>query len=107
MAGLLASSNINAVLFGDRSLSSRPMLRVIDPLKKMNIFMEHHNGFLPIKIKNNNNYIIPCKHTLKSGSAQVKSAILLASLGINGTTTILEKIGSRNHTEIMLKHLRS
>ena len=48
---------------------------------------------------------MPCNHKLTSGSAQVKSAILLASLGAAGKTTILEKIGSRDHTEIMLKYL--
>ena len=67
--------------------------------------MKHNNGFLPIKIKKNNNFTLPCNHKLTSGSAQVKSAILLASLGAAGKTTILEKIGSRDHTEIMLKYL--
>ena len=56
-------------------------------------------------IKKNNNYTLPCNYKLTSGSAQVKSAILLASLGAAGKTTILEKIGSRDHTEIMLKYL--
>ena len=48
---------------------------------------------------------MPSSHKLTSGSAQVKSAILLASLGVPGKTTILEKVGSRDHTEIMLKYL--
>ena len=105
LAGLLSSSNLNATLTGDRSLSSRPMLRIIKPLEKMNLIMRHNKGFLPIKIKKNNNLTLPCNHKLTSGSAQVKSAILLASLGVAGKTTILEKIGSRDHTEIMLKYL--
>ena len=105
LAGLLSSSNLNATLTGDSSLSSRPMLRIIKPLEKMNLIMRHNNGFLPIKIKKNNNFTLPCNHKLTSGSAQVKSAILLASLGAAGKTTILEKIGSRDHTEIMLKYL--
>ncbi len=105
LAGLLSSNNLNATLTGDKSLSSRPMLRVIQPLEKMNLVLEHNNGFLPIKIKKNNNYTLSCNHKLTSGSAQVKSAILLASLGAAGKTTILEKIGSRDHTEIMLKYL--
>ena len=104
-AGLLSSSNLNATLTGDKSLSSRPMLRVIKPLEKMNLILKHKNGFLPIKIEKNNNFTLPCNHKLTSGSAQVKSAILLASLGVAGKTTILEKIGSRDHTEIMLKYL--
>ena len=105
LAGLLSSSNLNATLTGDNSLKSRPMLRIIKPLEKMNLVMKHNNGFLPIKIKKNNNLTLPCNHKLTSGSAQVKSAILLASLGAAGKTTILEKIGSRDHTEIMLKFL--
>ena len=105
MAGLLSSSNLNATLTGDNSLSSRPMLRIIKPLEKMNLIISHNKGFLPLKIKKNNNFTLPCNHILTSGSAQVKSAILLASLGAAGKTTILEKIGSRNHTEIMLKYL--
>lgn len=105
LTGLLSSSNLNATLTGDSSLSSRPMLRIIKPLEKMNLILEHNNGFLPIKIKKNNNYTLPCNYKLTSGSAQVKSAILLASLGAAGKTTILEKIGSRDHTEIMLKYL--
>ena len=105
LTGLLASNNLNVTLTGDSSLSSRPMLRVIKPLEKMNLIIEHNNGFLPIKIKKNNNYTLPYNHKLTSGSAQVKSAILLASLGAAGKTTILEKIGSRDHTEIMLKYL--
>ncbi|MFL2662502.1 MAG: 3-phosphoshikimate 1-carboxyvinyltransferase [Alphaproteobacteria bacterium] len=105
LTGLLSSNNLNATLTGDSSLSSRPMLRIIKPLEKMNLIFEHNNGFLPIKIKKNNNYTLPCNYKLTSGSAQVKSAILLASLGAAGKTTILEKIGSRDHTEIMLKYL--
>ena len=105
LTGLLSSNNLNATLTGDSSLSSRPMLRIIKPLEKMNLILEHNNGFLPIKIKKNNNYTLPCNYKLTSGSAQVKSAILLASLGAAGKTTILEKIGSRDHTEIMLKYL--
>ena len=48
---------------------------------------------------------VPINHTLKIGSAQVKSSILLAAFNVKGATKILEKIPSRNHTEIMLKYL--
>ncbi|MEE2694838.1 MAG: 3-phosphoshikimate 1-carboxyvinyltransferase [Pseudomonadota bacterium] len=105
MAGLLSTSQINATLTGDRSLASRPMSRVIDPLKKMNVSISHDNGFLPIKILNKRKMHVPINHTLKIGSAQVKSSILLAAFNIKGTTKVLEKIPSRNHTEIMLKYL--
>ncbi|GIR25561.1 MAG: hypothetical protein CM15mP40_01690 [Alphaproteobacteria bacterium] len=105
MAGLLSTSEINATLTGDKSLSSRPMKRIIDPLQEMNVSITHNNGLLPIKVFNHNNQYIPINHTLNVGSAQVKSCILLAALNTKGTTKIVEKIPSRDHTEIMLKFL--
>ncbi len=105
MAGLLCTSEINAILSGDKSLSSRPMKRIIEPLNKMNVSISHQNGLLPIKIFNLKKKHVPINHTLNIGSAQVKSSILLAALNIKGTTTIIEKIPSRDHTEIMLKYL--
>ena len=105
MTGLLSTSEINATLTGDKSLSSRPMKRIIDPLQEMNVSITHNDGLLPIKIFNHNNQHIPINHTLNVGSAQVKSCILLAALNIKGTTKIVEKIPSRDHTEIMLKFL--
>ena len=104
LAGLLSTRNINVSLSGDKSLSSRPMMRIIEPLQKMNISIEHNNGFLPLKIFNNNDFSIPINF-LKLGSAQVKSAILLAGLNTIGTTIIEEKLPSRDHTEILMKYL--
>ncbi len=105
MAGLLSTSEVNATLSGDQSLSSRPMKRIVDPLQEMNVSIKHNDGFLPIKVFNNNNQHVPINHTLNVGSAQVKSCILLAALNVKGTTKIVEKIPSRDHTEIMLKFL--
>jgi 3-phosphoshikimate 1-carboxyvinyltransferase len=105
LAGLLSTRNINVSFSGDKSLSSRPMMRIIEPLQKMNISIEHNNGFLPLKIFNNNDFSIPINFSLKLGSAQVKSAILLAGLNTIGTTIIDEKIPSRDHTEILMKYL--
>ena len=105
MTGLLSTRNINANLIGDSSLSKRPMLRVINPLKKMNVVIEHNNGLLPIKISANNFLSFPIKFRLKIGSAQVKSALLLAATALQGTTEIVEEKPSRDHTELMLKFL--
>ena len=105
MTGLLSTRNINACLTGDSSLSQRPMLRVINPLKKMNVKIEHNNGLLPIKILSNSFFSYPIKFTLKIGSAQVKSALLLAATTLQGTTEILEEKPSRDHTERMLTFL--
>ncbi len=105
MTGLLGTSEINATLTGDKSLSSRPMKRIIDPLKEMNVSISHNEGLLPIKVFKHKNLHVPINHTLNVGSAQVKSCILLAALNTKGTTKIVEKIPSRDHTEIMLKYL--
>ena len=59
MTGLLSTSEINATLTGDKSLSSRPMKRIIDPLQEMNVSITHNNGLLPIKVFNHNNQHIP------------------------------------------------
>ena len=105
MAGLLSTSEVNVTLTGDKSLSSRPMERIIKPLQKMNVSINDRNGLLPIKILNKKKKHIPIRHTLKIGSTQVKSCLLLAAFNIKGTTEIIEKIPSRDHTEIMLKYL--
>jgi len=105
LIGLLSTRNINANFTGDESLSSRPMMRIVEPLKKMNVLIKHNNGYLPINLENNNDSYIPIKYSLEIGSAQVKSAILLASLNLSGTTILKEKFPSRDHTEILLKYL--
>ena len=78
LIGLLSSRNINVNFTGDESLSSRPMMRIIEPLKNMNASIKHNNGYLPIKIETNNDSSLPITYSLEIGSAQVKSAILLA-----------------------------
>ena len=101
LTGLLASQKFNTTLVGDKSLSRRPMKRIIDPLEIMNAKFLSNNGCLPLNIYgkelNNITYEIPVP------SAQVKSGLILASLNIKGTTSIIEKHITRNHTEIMLQ----
>ena len=105
LIGLLSTRNMNVHFTGDESLSSRPMMRIIEPLERMNVLIKHNNGYLPIKLESNNDSSRPIKYSLEIGSAQVKSAILLASLNLNGTTILKEKFPSRDHTEILLKYL--
>lgn len=106
LTGLLASRNLDVTLTGDRSLSSRPMKRIIEPLKRMNLTIQHNNGNLPLRILDDKSKIpIPINYKLTVGSAQVKSAILLAGTNIKGDTIINEKFPSRDHTERMLKCL--
>ena len=101
LTGLLASQKFNTTLIGDESLSRRPMKRITDPLEFMNGKFSSNNGCLPLNIYgkelSNITYEVPIP------SAQVKSGLILASLNIKGTTSIIEKHITRNHTEIMLQ----
>ena len=97
--GILSGQNFEATLIGDESISKRPMKRVTDPLKTMgcNITGE----YTPITINGGN--IKNINYNMPIASAQVKSALILASLYGENTSTIVEKVKSRDHTEIMLK----
>ncbi len=103
LLGLLAGQGINATLIGDESLSSRPMDRILNPLSQMGLVSKSNNGKLPITIHKNNLGGIDYQSPV--ASAQVKSATLLAGLGANGETTIIEPTLSRDHTEKMLAGL--
>lgn len=102
-AGILAGQPFNSVLFGDASLSKRPMKRIITPLTLMGANFEHNDFKAPLKITGNSLKAI--KYDSPIASAQVKSAILLAGLFAEGETTVNEPYQSRNHTELMLKYL--
>ena len=101
LTGLLASQKFKSVLTGDKSLSSRPMKRIADPLTKMNAKIYTTNGSLPLSIESSN--LKPVNFDLKIPSAQIKSGLLLAALNTKGETNIIENKVTRDHTEIMLK----
>ena len=103
MAGLLAGKGVRAKFTGDKSLSERPMNRIIDPLIKMGINIESENGYLPLFLTPRN--VNGIDYAPQVASAQVKSCIILAGLGAFGETKVQEKIKTRDHTEIMLKEL--
>ena len=103
MAGLLAGKGVRAKFTGDKSLSERPMNRIIDPLQKMGINIESENGYLPLFLTPRN--VNGIDYAPQVASAQVKSCIILAGLGAFGETKVQEKIKTRDHTEIMLKEL--
>jgi 3-phosphoshikimate 1-carboxyvinyltransferase len=104
LAGLLAGTNGTFVLSGDESLSRRPMRRIAEPLQKMGITIKLSDGDVP-PVSVTGGRVRPIEYELPMASAQVKSAILLAALSAEGTTAITESVASRDHTEIMLKHL--
>lgn len=103
LLGLLAGSNVHAVLSGDASIAKRPMKRVINPLREMGaqITGRQDGQFAPLAVKGSKLQAID--YEMPVASAQVKSAILLAALNAEGTTIVREQVTTRNHTELMLK----
>ena len=104
--GILAAQRFESVLTGDKSLRKRPMERVAEPLRAMGADIETNKGNLPVKIKATNG-LNNLRYRLDIPSAQIKSAILLASLFTDGKTIIETDTETRDHTEIMLKDFSS
>ena len=102
--GLLTHSKDKIKLKGDKSLSKRDFLRIIKPLKKFGANFKSNFGKLPIIIKGTNDPK-PIIYNETKGSAQVKSAVMLAALNTNGETIIKAK-KSRNHSELLFKYLK-
>lgn len=103
ISGILAAQDFDSTLNGDASIQKRPMKRVINPLSQMGADIESTNdGYAPLKIHGKK--LKAMEYTMPVASAQVKSAILLASLFAEGTTVINEPVASRDHTEIMLNY---
>ena len=102
--GLLVNSPFPIKLIGDKSLSKRDFKRVSDPLAKFGAkFKLKNNKNLPLKIYGSKN-LKPIYYNEKKGSAQCKSAVILAGIRTDGVTIIKAK-KSRNHTELLLKYL--
>jgi len=101
MSGVLAGHQFTATLSGDASLNSRPMERVAAPLRAMGAKIElSKKGTAPMTITGGN--LKGLVYEMPVASAQVKSAVLLAGLHASGTTTVVEKSPTRDHTERML-----
>src|SRR5581483_6148930 len=101
VSGLLAFQHGEFTLTGDASLSSRPMERVAEPLRRMGGHVATSDGRLPLVIRGGELQAID--YELPVASAQVKSAVLLAGLGARGRTTVVEPVPTRDHTELMLR----
>jgi len=103
LSGLLAGRPFESELDGDASLRKRPMQRIIDPLRSMGAQIESKsgNGVAPLTIRGGG--LRGIEYSMPVASAQVKSAILLAALQADGTTTLIEPQKSRDHTEVMLR----
>jgi 3-phosphoshikimate 1-carboxyvinyltransferase len=102
ISGILCAQDFQSVITGDESLSSRPMRRIVDPLRLMggNI-SANENGTLPLVIKPSDK-IHHLNYTLQVASAQVKSAMLLCALHLDEESVIIEPWATRNHTEKLL-----
>ncbi|NLV89192.1 MAG: 3-phosphoshikimate 1-carboxyvinyltransferase [Tissierellia bacterium] len=106
LAGLLVGQNFSSTLIGDSSLSKRPMDRIIIPLTKMGGNIKGaHNKYPPLEIEPSEK-LNGITYELPVASAQVKSAILLASIYSQGESKIIEKKVTRDHTERMLDYFR-
>lgn len=113
--GILAGQKFETKISGDESIQRRPMGRVVKPLMEMGAAVEgirmrdknEETGeiFAPLKIIGVKLKGITYK--LPVASAQVKSAVLLAGLLAEGTTTVIEKVQARDHTERMLEHFEA
>ena len=102
LSGILAGQSFETRIFGDESLSRRPMRRIMTPLTAMGATIEARDGeFPPLTIRGGRlrsiDYVSPV------ASAQVKSAVLLAGIFAEGTTSVTEPLVTRNHSEIALR----
>lgn len=105
MAGVLAALPFSCTLFGDCSLCSRPMKRIIDPLSLMGARLcaeGEKPGCAPLAIEGC--ALHPIHYDLPMASAQVKSAVLLAGMLTPGTTSVHQPAVTRDHTERLFAH---
>ncbi|MEO0436358.1 MAG: 3-phosphoshikimate 1-carboxyvinyltransferase, partial [Pseudomonadota bacterium] len=103
MAGILAGQTFDSELYGDASLQKRPMQRIITPLATMGAEIRSAEGGRPPLRVVGGKALAGIHYELPMASAQVKSAVLLAGLFANGTTSVSEPAPTRDHTERMLR----
>ncbi len=103
--GAVSSNPISCNFFGDYSLSKRSMSRVTVYLETLGATFKLHRGkYLPLKVKGSTS-LIPSLIKIKKPSAQIKSALMLSGLNVNGKLSIIEKARTRDHTERLFKYL--
>lgn len=98
MAGILAAQSFATSMTGDDSLRRRPMRRIIVPLEQMGARIESQEGRPPLTIHGTAD-LKSLDFTPEVPSAQVKSAVLLAGLHVEGVTRVHERLPTRDHTE--------
>ncbi|MBQ7880054.1 MAG: 3-phosphoshikimate 1-carboxyvinyltransferase, partial [Clostridia bacterium] len=100
LTGFVSGKQIDVVLYGDDSLSKRPMNRIAQPLSLLGADIQTTDGHAPVSVAPKK--LRGADVQLKIASAQVKSAVILAGLSADGETSVTEPILSRDHTERML-----
>lgn len=103
ISGLLAGQDFEVEMFGDDSLSKRPMDRITIPLRQMDadISGRTEHDLPPLRL-HGNKQLKPIHYQLPVASAQVKSSLIFAALQTQGESVIIEKEQTRNHTEDMI-----
>jgi 3-phosphoshikimate 1-carboxyvinyltransferase len=102
LSGILAAQPFPTRIFGDESLSARPMRRVMQPLAEMGALIRARDGkFPPLEI--HGGHLRPIDYAMPVASAQVKTCVLFAGLYADGETSVTEPARSRDHTEIALR----
>jgi 3-phosphoshikimate 1-carboxyvinyltransferase len=102
LSGILAGQTFRSRIFGDESLSRRPMQRIMKPLAEMGARIHaREDKFPPLEIEGTK--LHPIDYTLPVPSAQVKTCVLFAGLFAEGETSVTETVRSRDHTEIALR----
>lgn len=103
ISGVLAGQDFTVEMFGDDSLSKRPMDRVTIPLRQMGVEVSGQTERdLPPLTMHGSKALKPIHYQLPVASAQVKSALIFAALQAEGESVIIEKEKTRNHTEDMI-----
>lgn len=103
ISGVLAGQDFTVEMFGDDSLSKRPMDRVTIPLRQMGVEVSGQTERdLPPLTMHGSKALKPIHYQLPVASAQVKSALIFAALQADGESVIIEKEKTRNHTEDMI-----
>jgi 3-phosphoshikimate 1-carboxyvinyltransferase len=105
MMGVIAGHPITARIDGDASLRKRPMKRILDPLMKMGlqVLEQASGGRCPLVIQGAQT-ALPVTYETPVASAQIKSAVLLAALNAAGTSIVIEREATRDHTEKLLHY---
>jgi 3-phosphoshikimate 1-carboxyvinyltransferase len=102
LSGILAAQPFRTRIFGDASLSRRPMQRIMTPLAEMGAKIHARDGkFPPLEIEGG--ALRPIDYVLPVPSAQVKTCVLFGGLFAEGQTSVTEPVRSRDHTEIALR----